>query len=77
MEEKFSIEQMIAFIMSMKKLIGEFSVDMYYDDVTSDDNERYVVKLHGVDVPTTRFRGKDFKEGLNSLFLHLTNKIFK
>jgi hypothetical protein len=77
MKENVTIEQMIAFIMSMKNLIGEFSVDMYYDDVTSDDNEKYVVKLHGINEPAIHFRCKDFKEGLNSLFLHLMDKIFK
>jgi hypothetical protein len=77
MKENVTIEQMIAFIMSMKNLIGEFSVDMYYDDVTSDDNEKYVVKLHGVNEPAIYFRCKDLKEGLNDLFHHLTYKIFK
>lgn len=77
MKENVTIEQMIAFIMSMKKTVGEFSVDMYYDDVTNDDNKKYVVKLHGVDVPTAHFRCKNFKEGLNSLFRYLKDKILK
>jgi hypothetical protein len=50
---------------------------MYYDDVTSDDNEKYVVKLHGINEPAIHFRCKDLKEGLNDLFHHLTDKIFK
>lgn len=44
MKEEPTIEQMIAVIMTMKNLLGEFSVDMYYNDI-AEPNERYVVKL--------------------------------
>lgn len=80
MKEKVTIEQMIAFIMSMKNLFGEFSVDMYYDDVASNDNEKYVVKLHRLDecrVNPVYFRCKDFEEGLKNLFYFLSDRIFK
>lgn len=56
MKEEPTIEQMIAVIMAMKNLLGEFSVDMYYNDL-AEPNERYVVKL-SVSAPNLHFPPK-------------------
>lgn len=80
MEEEITIEQMIAVIMTMKNLLGEFSVDMYYNDL-AEPNERYVVKLKvhepAPDSSQTAeyFRCSSFKEGLNELWYFLMSKI--
>ena len=75
-----TIEQMIAVIMAMKNLIGEFSVDMYYNDL-AESNERYVVKL-SVSAPNPHFpqnaeyfRYSNFKEGLYQLLESLIYRV--
>ena len=80
MGKEITIEQMIAVIMTMKKLLGEFSVDMYYNDL-AEPNERYVVKLKVPDpAPDSSrtaeyFRCSSFKEGLDKLLHFLISKI--
>ena len=80
MKEEPTIEQMIAVIMTMKKLLGEFSVDMYYNDL-AEPNERYVVKL-SVFAPNPHFpqnaeyfRYGNFKEGLHQLLESLIYRV--
>lgn len=80
MEEEITIEQMIAVIMTMKDLLGEFSVDMYYNDL-AEPNERCVVKfkVHEPTPDSSRtaeyFRCSSFKEGLDKLLYFLISKI--
>lgn len=80
MKEGITIEQMIAVIMAMKNLLGEFSVDMYYNDL-AESNERYVVKL-SVSAPNPNFpnnaeyfRYGNFKEGLYQLLESLIYRV--
>lgn len=72
---------MIAVIMTMKKLLGEFSVDMYYNDL-AEPNERYVVKL-SVSAPNPHFpqnaeyfRYSNFKTGLYQLLESLIYRVW-
>lgn len=77
MKENVTIEQMIALIMCFKKDLGEFSVDMYYDDLPSDCNKRYVVKFKPLGDKPTHYRCGNFSEGLNRLYNRLADKVFK
>lgn len=65
------IEAKLAHIMGMKKLIGEFSVDLYYNDL-ADASHAYVAKVHD---PFNRLsyhaRAMNFEYALDSVYTYL------
>lgn len=61
-----TIDERVKDIMALKKDIGEFSMDLYYDD-TAQEGKQYVAKLSSVVEKNLNFhaRCKSFEEALD------------
>lgn len=72
---KTRIDRRIKRIMALKEKVGEFSLDLYYNDL--DDINPYVAKLSGPKFSTCglHYRAKSFLEALDDaeLFLRIMN----
>ena len=63
-----NINKTVKGIMKLKKHVGEFSLDLYYDDLSAETP--YVAKIHRGDF-AYHGRGKSFEEALWQIGLYL------
>lgn len=61
------IDKTVKFLMGYKKYIGEFSMDLYYNDIAKDD-EAYVVRVQFFNGQIEHFRSSSFALSLGKAF---------
>lgn len=68
------IDELTKQIMRYKERIGAFSMDLYFDDIAS-ENECYVAKLtFPLDMETKHFRAKLFLDALVDVLHYVVTK---
>ena len=61
------MEELVRFIMAFKKHVGDFSMVMFYDDHTNDE-ESYVVRVQFANGQVEHFRSSSFNDSLVQAF---------